>query len=125
MALMNISDTGLTIEFSGRERTWTRRGSLTVPLAAVRRVTVVDNPLRAAHGTRRGLHAPGIVKIGVWGLVVGPRQLVAAYRGRPGLRVELDRAAAGGGGDFDELVLSLDDARQTARLIEQRVASHR
>lgn len=122
MALMNISDTGLTIEFSGRERTWTRRGSLTVPLAAVRRVTVVDNPLRAAHGTRKGLHAPGIAKIGVWGLVVGPRQLVAAYRGRPGLRVELDRAA---GGDFDELVLSLDDARQAARLIEQRVGSDR
>ncbi|MFD0343590.1 hypothetical protein ACFVH0_33760 [Streptomyces sp. NPDC127117] len=123
MALMNISDTGLTIEFSGRERTWTLRGSLTVPLAAVRRVTVIDNPLRAAHGTRKGLHASGIAKIGVWGLVVGPRQLVAAYRGRPGLRVELDRAAADG--DFDELILSLDDARQAARLIEQRVGSHR
>ncbi|WP_326768446.1 hypothetical protein OG978_31535 [Streptomyces sp. NBC_01591] len=123
MALMNISDTGLTIEFSGRERTWTRRGSLTVPLAAVRRVTLVDNPLRAAHGARKGLHAAGIAKIGVWGLVVGPRQLVAAYRGRPGLRVELDRAAAGG--DFDELVLSLDEAQRAARLIEQRVASNR
>ncbi|MET9662016.1 hypothetical protein [Streptomyces sp. NPDC006510] len=123
MALMNISDTGLTIEFSGRERIWTRRGSLTVPLTAVRRVTVVDHPLRAAHGVRKGLHASGVAKIGTWGLIVGPRQLVAAYRGRPGLRVELDRAAAGG--DFDELVLSLDDPQQSARLIEQRVGSNR
>ncbi|WP_405749884.1 hypothetical protein OHA19_09360 [Streptomyces sp. NBC_00012] len=123
MALMNISDTGLTIEFSGRERIWTRLGSLDVPLAAVRRVTVVDEPLRAAHGTRKGLHASGIAKIGVWGLVTGPRRLVAAYRGRPGLRVELDRAAFGG--DFDELVLSLDDARQSAQLIEQRMGCHR
>ncbi|MFH8515373.1 hypothetical protein ACH4CE_09700 [Streptomyces gelaticus] len=123
MALMNITDTGLTIEFSGRERPWIRRGSLTVPLTAVRRVTVVDNPLRAAHGTRKGLHASGVAKIGTWGLITGPRQLVAAYRGRPGLRVELDRAATGG--DLDELVLSLDDARQLAQLIEQRVGSHR
>ncbi|MFE9487879.1 MULTISPECIES: hypothetical protein [unclassified Streptomyces] len=123
MALMNISDTGLTIEFTGWERTWLRRGSLTVPLTAVRRVTVVDDPLRAAHGTRKGLHAFGVAKIGTWGLVAGPRQLVAAYRGRPGLRVEVERAAAGG--DFDELVLSLDEAGRPAGLIEQRVDSGR
>ncbi|MGW1406607.1 hypothetical protein [Streptomyces sp. NPDC002403] len=122
MALMNITDTGLTIGFSGRERIWTLRGSLTVPLTAVRRVTVVDDPLRAAHGVRKGLHASGVAKIGTWGLITGPRQLVAAYRGRPGLRVELDRAA---GGDFDELVLSLDDAQRSAQLIGQRLGSHR
>ncbi|MGW2085275.1 hypothetical protein [Streptomyces sp. NPDC001880] len=123
MALMNITDTGLTIEFSDRERIWTWRGSLTVPLTAVRRVTVVDDPLRAAHGTRRGLHASGVAKIGIWGLITGPRQLVAAYRGRPGLRVELDRAATGG--DIDELVLSLDDAQRLAQLVDQRAGSHR
>ncbi|MFD7494016.1 hypothetical protein ACFV8T_16630 [Streptomyces sp. NPDC059832] len=122
MALMNISDTGLTIEFTGRERIWIRRDPLTVPLTAVRRVTVLDHPLRAAHGARKGLHAPGVAKIGTWGLLTGPRRLVAAYRDRPGLRVELDRAAGGG---FDELVLSLDDAQRLARLIEQRVGSTR
>ncbi|MEU9763799.1 hypothetical protein [Streptomyces sp. NPDC047985] len=115
MALMKISGTELVVEFSGRERTWLRRGTLAVPLAAVRQVVPVDNPLREAHGARKGLHVSGVAKIGTWGLMLGPRQLVAAYRGKPGLRVQLDRAASGE--EYDELVLSLDDAAELARLI--------
>ncbi|MEU3656235.1 hypothetical protein ACF1BP_18940 [Streptomyces sp. NPDC014735] len=115
MALMKISGTELVVEFSGREQTWLRRGTLSVPLAAVRRVVPVDNPLREAHGARKGLQVSGVAKIGTWGLMLGPRQLVAAYRGKPGLRVQLDRAASGE--QYDELVLSLDDAGELARLI--------
>ncbi|MFC4561096.1 hypothetical protein ACFO4E_04415 [Nocardiopsis mangrovi] len=117
MALMKVSDTELAIEFSGGERTWTRRASLTVPLSAVRRAARVGDPLRAARGARKGLHVSGVAKVGVWGLFRGPRQLVAAYRGQPGLHIELDRAAAGG--EFDELVLSLADAEQLARRVGQ------
>jgi hypothetical protein len=118
MALMKVSGSEIAIEFSGRERTWVRRSSLTVPLSAVRRVTQVDKPLRAAHGARKGLQVSGFTKIGVWGVFTGPRQLVAAYRGKPGLHIELDRAATGE--EFDELVLSLDNASELAQLIAEQ-----
>ncbi|MFE7463347.1 hypothetical protein ACFU6R_04490 [Streptomyces sp. NPDC057499] len=123
MALMKISGDRLVVEFEGRERMWLRRDGLTVPLAAVRQVVPVGQPLREAHGTRKGLQISGATKIGTWGLVLGPRQLVAAYRGKPGLRVVLDRAASGE--EFDELVLSLDDADRLAGLIGAHLEQNR
>ncbi|MFJ9032821.1 hypothetical protein ACIRQP_30700 [Streptomyces sp. NPDC102274] len=118
MAEMKISGSELTVEFSRREQTWLHRSSLTVPLASVRQVTRVDRPLSVAHGTRNGLVVSGFAKIGFWGVMVGPRQLVAAYRGKPGLHILLDRTPDGE--KVDELVLSLDDADQLAELVGQR-----
>ncbi|MFC9430763.1 hypothetical protein [Streptomyces sp. NPDC056987] len=123
MALMKVSGSGVTVEFNGRERTWLRRGEVTVPLAAVRRVTPVETPLRAAHGARSGLQISGFAKIGVWGIMTGPRQLVAAYRGRPGLHILLDRGVDGV--EYDELVLSLDGAEQLAEALGQRLGKGR
>ena len=122
MALLQLSGHDVTVTFGARERGWVKRSSLTVPLTAVRRVTQIDQPLRAAHGARNGLQVSGFAKIGIWGVFSGPRQLVAAYRGRPGLRIELDRAASGG--EFDELVLSLDDALRLAQLIGQHLGKN-
>ena len=72
----------------------------------------VEKPLRLARGARRGYVVSGFIKIGIWGVFGGPRQLVSARRGNPGLHLVLDRAAAGG--EFDEIVLS-DPARAGPR----------
>lgn len=122
MATLKLSGTTVTVEFGTWERTLVKRSSLTVPLAAVRRVTPTGNPLREAHGARNGLQVSGFAKVGVWGVFTGPRQLVAAYRGQPGLRIELDRAASGE--QFDELVLSIDNAAQIAQQISQKLGKH-
>ncbi|WP_369199340.1 hypothetical protein [Streptomyces sp. PU-14G] len=112
MAVMKVQRDSLTVEFSSRESVWVRRRSVTVPLAAVREVERVERPLRATRGGRKGYQS-FFTKVGVWGVFTGTRQLVSARRGEPGVRVLLDRSAAGG--EFDEIVVSLGDASQLAR----------
>ncbi|HET8588075.1 MAG TPA: hypothetical protein VFM01_00465 [Nakamurella sp.] len=109
---MTIAENSVDIEFGAWERIWTGRGRVTVPLAAITRVTRVDAPLRAARGSRRGLAVAGFAKIGVWGLLRGPRLLVSARRGRPGLHLTLNRAISGD--EFDGIVLSHPDASRLA-----------
>ena len=104
MASVTVTDDFVDVRFTGWERLWTGRERLTIPVAGVRHASVVAEPLRLARGGRRGIVVSGFLKIGVWGLFGGPRQLVAARRGEPGLHLVLNRSAAGG--EFDEVVLS-------------------
>ncbi|MGY1439983.1 hypothetical protein [Streptomyces reniochalinae] len=120
MAMVKVHRGALTVEFSSRESVWARRRSVTVPLAAVREVTCVERPLRETRGGRKGYQS-FFTKIGVWGLFTGTRQLVSARRGEPGVRVLLDRAAAGG--DFDEIVVSHSNAAGLARDIARGARS--
>lgn len=108
MATVAVVDGSIAIEFGRWERLFTGRPGHTIPLTAVREVTVTDRPLRVPRGVRKGLAFTGHTKIGVWGLVRGPRQLVSVNRRLPGLHLVLDRAAAGG--EFDEVVVSTPDA---------------
>ncbi|MBE1484630.1 hypothetical protein [Plantactinospora soyae] len=121
MATMRISNEVLTFEFQGMERFWLGRRTLTVPLRSVRQVAYADRPLRLARGMRRGYLVSGVVKIGVWGLLTGPRQLVYARRGIPGLHLWLDSATVDGG--FDEVVFSTRDAARLVRTIAQSIAA--
>ena len=104
MASVTVTGDVVDVRFTAAERFWIRRAGLTVPVAAVRQVSLVPRPLRLAHGARRGITVSGFLKIGVWGLFGGRRQIVAARRGEPGLHLVLDRSAVGG--EFDEMVLS-------------------
>ncbi|WP_430782468.1 hypothetical protein [Actinoplanes sp. G11-F43] len=104
MATITRTDDVVDIRFTGWERFWTGRDHLTVPAAGVRRMSEVAEPLRLARGARRGIAVSGFLKIGVWGLFGGPRQLVAARRGEPGVHLILDRTVTGG--EFDEIVIS-------------------
>ncbi|GAA1830715.1 hypothetical protein [Actinomadura chokoriensis] len=112
MAEVTIAENSVDIEFDAWERLWTGRGRVTVPLAAITRAARVDAPLRAARGSRRGLAVSGFAKIGIWGLLRGPRLLVSARRGRPGLHLTLNRAISGD--EFDGIVLSHPDASRLA-----------
>jgi hypothetical protein len=121
MATMRISTGALTFEFVGLERLWLGRRVLTVPLASVRQVTYADRPLRLARGLRRGYAVSGVAKIGVWGLLGRPRQLVYARRGVPGLHLRLDRTAVDG--NFDEVIFSTPDAAELVHAVEQRIVA--
>ncbi len=121
MASVTITAGLIDIRFTGWERTWTGRERFALPLTAVRYAAQVDNPIRVARGARRGFVVSGFAKVGVWGLFGGPRQLVAARRGEPGLHLVLDRAAAGG--EFDEVVVSTPAASGLAEAIGRATAA--
>ncbi|MBY8872026.1 hypothetical protein K7640_09250 [Micromonospora sp. PLK6-60] len=121
MAAVTVTDGMIDIRFTGWERIWVGRERFVLPLSAVRHAAGVDNPLRLAWGARRGYVVSGFAKVGVWGIYGGPRQLVAARRGEPGLHLVLDRAAAGG--EFDEVVLSTPAAPGLAEAIGRSMAA--
>ncbi|MEV6811923.1 hypothetical protein [Micromonospora sp. NPDC051296] len=104
MASVTVIGDLIDIRLAGWERLWIGRERLALPVTAVRHAVQVDDPVRLARGARRGFVVSGVVKIGIWGLYGGPRQLVVARRGEPGLHLVLERALAGG--EFDEVVLS-------------------
>ncbi|AVT31596.1 hypothetical protein C6361_21320 [Plantactinospora sp. BC1] len=120
MATMRISGDALAFEFEGLERLWLGRRALTVPLRSVRQVAYVERPLRLASGARRGLVVTGIAKMGVWGIFGGPRQLVYARHGMPGLHLRLDRSMVPGA--FDEVVFATPDAARLVAAVQRRVA---
>jgi hypothetical protein len=66
-----------------------------------------------------GLLVSGVVKVGIWGLGTGIRQLVSVRRRVPGLRITLDRTVSGG--RFDELLISTKDAGRVAEEISSGV----
>jgi hypothetical protein len=121
MASVTVTDELIDIRFTGWERLWIGRERLSIPVAGVRHAALVADPLRLARGGRRGVVVSGFLKIGVWGIFGGPRQLVAARRGEPGLHLILDRAAAGG--QFDEVVLSSPAAPGVADAIARTMAA--
>ncbi|MCO8270759.1 hypothetical protein M1L60_09145 [Actinoplanes sp. TRM 88003] len=101
MASITVTGDIIEIRFTGWERLWTGRQRLAIPVAAVRQASAVAEPLGLARGARRGLAVSGLLKVGVWGLFGGTRQLVAARRGEPGLHLILSA-----GQEFDEIVIS-------------------
>ncbi|MCZ7436011.1 hypothetical protein O7598_06375 [Micromonospora sp. WMMC241] len=121
MATVTVTGDLIDIRFSGWERLWTGRERFALPTGAVRYAAGVHDPLRLARGARRGYAVSGFAKIGIWGLFGGPRQLVAARRGEPGLHLVLDRAAAGG--EFDEVVLSTPAGPALAEAIGRATAA--
>ncbi|MBQ1021673.1 hypothetical protein KBX71_27865 [Micromonospora sp. D93] len=122
MASVVVTNDVIDIRFTGWERLWTGRDQLVLRLAAVRRVDLVNDPLRLARGARRGYVVSGFTKIGVWGLFGGPRQLVAVRRAESGVHLVLDRPA--GGGEFDEVVLSSPTAPGIVATIKRSMAAH-
>ncbi|GLZ75890.1 hypothetical protein Afil01_06970 [Actinorhabdospora filicis] len=114
MPTVTVTDTAVDIRFTGFERPFTGRGEVVVPLTGITEATAVDDALRAARGTRKGLGFTGVAKIGTWGLIRGPRMLVAAHRGTPGL---LLRLAPGTLPDHDAILVSHPDAPGLAERI--------
>lgn len=94
------------------ERIGALRGDLTLPLDRVRGATVVDDPFTALRGVRSpGTGWPGVIALGTWRSREHGRSLVAAYRGRPALVLDIDDDR------LSRIVVSTPDAgRLAARL---------
>ena len=121
MASITVTGALIDIRFTGWERLFVGRARAAIPAGAVRHAARVAHPLHLARGGRRGIVVSGLLKIGIWGVFRGPRQLVVARRGEPGLHLVLDRAAAGGA--FDEVVLSDSNAPVIAEAIRHAAAA--
>lgn len=114
MATAEIVGDGLRVRFSRWERIAVWREEIMVPLARVQAVEQIGNPLARTRGGRIGMLVSGVVKVGIWGLGTGTRQLVSVRRSGPALRIILD------GGEFGELLLSLPDAAELAEALKAR-----
>ncbi|MGW4410189.1 hypothetical protein ACWEJ6_39565 [Nonomuraea sp. NPDC004702] len=119
MATVWVDEGQVTIEFGRWERLLTGHGRYACPVASVREVRVAGEPLRVPRGARKGLSVAGHVKIGVWGLFGGRRQLVSVTGATPAVHLLLDRAASGG--EFDEVVVSVSGAGRAAAAIRAAV----
>jgi hypothetical protein len=123
MATVTVTDGFVDVSFTAWERLWVRRERLTIPAAGIRQASAVAEPLRLARGARRGIVVSGLLKIGVWGIFGGPRQLVVARRGEPGLQLVLDRSVTGG--DLDQVLLSVPDGAGIAAAVTRATAAAR
>ncbi|MFG3437304.1 hypothetical protein ACGF0J_08675 [Nonomuraea sp. NPDC047897] len=111
MLQVEIHQETLTIRFAPWTRLFTRTGAVSVPLAQIAEVHLLDRPLAAATGTHYGLLVSGVSKVGTWTSLTGVKRLVAARREVTGLRIILKSRVSG----YDELILSVPDAEQLQR----------
>ncbi|GAA1309082.1 hypothetical protein [Brachybacterium tyrofermentans] len=110
MTHINIEPHQIRLEFPGWESLMTRRGTVTVPLSALRGVQVEPGWTSEVLGIRCGLVISGYRAVGTFRHPSGTRRLVSMTRGLPLLRLEVDRAATG----FDEMLLSTRDGAAIA-----------
>lgn len=115
MARILVRGDDLVVILSWREKAAVRRGSVRVPLAAVRRVTVEPAWWRALRGVAlHGVWVPGVLGVGTRGHP-GGQDFVAVRPGRPVVCVELRPPAP-----FRLLAVSVrDDAEATAERLRR------
>ncbi len=102
--------TGVHVQFPGWEATMTGLPQLAIPSSAIRDASAERGWTSEVLGARSGLVISGYRKLGTFRHPSGVRRLVSMRRGRPLLRITVDRAAVG----FDEILLSTEDAESIA-----------
>ncbi|WP_030107282.1 hypothetical protein [Actinoalloteichus caeruleus] len=123
MASVTVSDDEVVVRFNAAEVPLVARRVVTIPLSAVRDVTVVEKSLSTKGARRAGMFVTGVMKVGMWGTGTGIQQLVSVRRGTPALRIILDKYDAGL--RIDEVMVSTPDAASVAGDIARRRAASR
>ncbi|MEV7027031.1 hypothetical protein [Kitasatospora sp. NPDC093558] len=119
MAEIVIEAGRLVVRLTAFERIEALHGDVAVSLAAVRSVSVEDQPLTAAHGLRApGTSVPGVVKAGTWRSSTEGRQFVLANRGLRAVRIELAQGEA----DFDVLLVAVPNPEAVAAQVREAAA---
>jgi hypothetical protein len=96
---------------SGWEQAAAFRGDLSLPLAAVRTVSVEPEPWSALRGIRApGTGFPGLIAYGTRRLTGERPDFAAILRRRPAVRVELDPPSA-----FGRLLVTVPEPDATVR----------
>jgi hypothetical protein len=117
MATLQLAPPTLSLRLTREEKLAGILRDVDVPLAAVRAVEVVTDPLTATRGMRApGLALPGRRKVGTWRRP-GERTLVCVRRGQAAVRIRLE------GQRYDTLLVGVDDADALAAELAGRAGA--
>jgi hypothetical protein len=113
MITVDVEDGRVIARFSGRHAVMALARQVSVPLADVRSATAADDGFDIDLGLRVG--GTGIPRRLAFGRYrkQGVRTFAAVYCGEPALVVEA------GGGDWDRLVISVEDAAGLAQQVRE------
>ena len=113
MADVFIDRDNVQVVFGPLEQLGALRSTFQVPVSSIRSVSVSHDPFEAVKGVRApGVALPGRMALGTWRSRRHGRLVVAAYRGRPALVLEVD------GERFDRVVVSTDQAAVLAERLD-------
>ena len=111
MATVTMQDDNVVIALTLGERALALHGDIRAPLASVRSVELLENPIGEIHGLSlsgfkiTGSYVPGRSAIGTFFAGAGnPMTFAVVHHGERGIRIRLD------GERFGELIVSCDDA---------------
>ena len=111
MAELIVNGRRLEVRLSALEKLGALRGGLSVPLGAVRAVTVENEPYKALRGVRApGIGLPGVIALGSWRWSAAGKDFVALRGSGPAVRVVLAEEAR-----FGAIVVTVPDAEGTER----------
>jgi len=120
MATISKQDDKLVITLSTAEKIETIRGGFEVPLSSVRKVEVVENPIKEVHGLRPnkaklyGMYVPGEAAVGAFlngGLTDKPAFIAVHHNDKQGVRITLEDAK------YSELLLGSDNPEAIVQLL--------
>ena len=113
MAEIRIEKDNLVVELSLAEKAESIHGDLTIPLPAITKVEILDNPFSHLRGIRViGTSIPKVVAVGTW-VGVGHKSFVALHGHQNALQISLDEQS------YDELIIGTDDPEATSLIISQ------
>jgi hypothetical protein len=114
MPTLDVQDGRLVVHFSGRQAVMALARQVSVPVAEVRAVSVVPDGCDVELGLRvGGTGIPRRLAFGRFRRRGGTRTFAAVYCGTPALVIETT------GGDWDRLVLTLDDVPSAAAQVRE------
>jgi hypothetical protein len=113
MPTLDVHDDRVVVLFSGRQAMMALARQVTVPVADIRAVSVVPDGCDVDLGWRvGGAGIPRRLAFGRFRRRGGIRTFAAVYCGTPALVIETSA-----GGDWDRLVLTLDDVPSAAQQV--------
>jgi hypothetical protein len=120
MATISKQDDKLVVTLSATEKIETIHGGFDVPLHSVRKVEIIENPIKAVHGLKPshaklyGMYLPGETAVGVFlndGLKDEPAFIAVHHKDKLGVRITLSDAK------YSELVLGSDEPESIVKLL--------
>ena len=116
MTTVDVEDDRVVVRFSGRHAVMALAREVSVPISSVERVHVEPDGFDIDLGWRvGGTSVPRRLAFGRF-RKKGVRTFAAVYAGEPALVLELD------GGDWQRVVVSVEDAEGTARRVRAAAA---
>jgi len=122
MATITKKDDKLVVKLSDIEKVETVRGGFDLPLQAISKVEVVEEPIKEVHGLRPnrfkvyGMYLPGESAVGVFlvdGLKEKPAFIAVHHNQKRGVRVTLE------GAKYSELLIGCDNPEELVELLGQ------